>query len=345
MNETKSSMRAALIHGPRDVKVEQIAIPSPEIGEVLVRIERCGICPSDVRAFEGIFRSSPEYPMIVGHEWTGEVAALGPEVNEIKVGDRVVIDWHGPCEICYFCRRGYPNYCEDLFRRQGGFAEYCLARTRGAHVLPDDMSFDEAAFCEPLACCLNGVETLEIQAGDNVVVIGCGPIGLMHIQLASRMYEARVIGIDLLQERLDKALVFGAQEIILASEGEVVEKVKRLTDGRGANGVVIAVGDPDLVQTAVEMAAPLGVVNVFAGFYPDGYAKLDFNLVHYRQITLTGSHNFLPRHFTGALHAIEIGTVAVKQLISDVLPLNEIENGLNKVCNQEGLKVLIAPNL
>ena len=103
MNETVSSMRAAQFHGPREVKVEQIPIPSPEIGEILVRVERCGICPSDVRAFEGVFRSPPEYPMIVGHEWTGVVVALGSEVQDFDVGDRVVIDWHGPCEVCYYC--------------------------------------------------------------------------------------------------------------------------------------------------------------------------------------------------------------------------------------------------
>jgi L-iditol 2-dehydrogenase len=202
---------------------------------------------------------------------------------------------------------------------------------------------DEAAFCEPLACCLNGIETLRLEVGDNVAVVGCGPIGLMHVQLA-RARGARVVAVDILPDRLETARRLGAQDVVLASNGDPVKEVRTLTGGRGANGVVLTVGDPIAVGQAVGMAAPTGTVNVFAGFYPDGVAPFDFNLIHYRQLTITGSHNFLPRHFDAALNAIEHRAVDVKSLISQVLPLEEIERGLDLVATRKGLKILIAPN-
>jgi L-iditol 2-dehydrogenase len=205
------------------------------------------------------------------------------------------------------------------------------------------MSADEAAFCEPLACCLNGVETLRLYVGDNVAVIGCGPIGLIHVQLA-RARGARVVAVDILAERLDAARRLGAQDTVCAKEGDPVREVRRLTEGRGANGVVLTVGDPSAVQTAVQMAAAAGTVNLFAGFYPDGIGPFDFNLVHYRQLTLTGSHNFLPRHFDAAVQAIAHGMVDVRSLVSKVLPLEEIARGFESVAQHKGLKYLISPN-
>jgi L-iditol 2-dehydrogenase len=281
--------------------------------------------------------------MVTGHEWSGVVVALGEGACGVKVGERVAADWHGPCGHCYYCRRGLPNYCEDLHRRQGGFAGYCLARASGLHILPAAVTADEAAFCEPLACCLNGVESLRLNIGDNVAVVGCGPIGLMHVQLA-RARGARVVAVDMLPDRLEAARRLGAQDVVSASESDPVKEVKRLTEGRGANGVVVTVGDPAAVTGAVQMVAATGTVNLFAGFYPDGNASFDFNQVHYRQLTITGSHNFLPRHFDAALQAIEHGLVDVKALISEVLPLEEIARGFDLVAERKSLKILIAPN-
>jgi L-iditol 2-dehydrogenase len=343
MDSIPAKMRAAQFIGPEKLRVEEVDTPEPQEGDVLVRVEKCGICPSDVRAYQGVFRSQPDYPMVTGHEWSGEVVALGPGEDRLSVGDRVVVDWHGPCGFCYYCRKGFPNYCENLKRRQGGFAQYALAFSRSVRILPDDVSFDNAAMCEPLACCFNGIETLHLEVGDNIVVIGCGPIGLMHIQLA-RSLGARVIGVDLISKRMEIAERLGASDVISAHNDDVLSRVKQLTNGRGANAVIVAVGTPAIVDQAAKMAAPLGRINTFAGFYPDGKTDFDFNLIHYKQITITGSHNYLPRHFDEALNAIRSGMVIFDDIVSHILPLDDSEAGMNFVANQEGLKVLIAPN-
>jgi L-iditol 2-dehydrogenase len=336
------TMQAARLYGPHDVRIEPVPIPTPAAGELLVRVTRCGICPSDVRAYEGVFRSRPDYPTVTGHEWTGHVVTVGAKGGAVQVGQRVVVDWHSPCGSCHYCRRGYPNYCENLGRSQGGFAEYCLGRADKARIVPDSVGDDEACFCEPVACCLNGIESLHLRPGDDALIIGCGPIGLIQVQLA-RAQGARVIALDLLPERLRLASELGAAHTVPAAEVDSAGAVRELTAGRGAIGVMVTVGDPKLVGQAVEMAAPTGVVNLFAGFYPNGEAQFDFNAIHYRQITLTGSHNFLPRHFDAALHAIQHGTVQVRPLVSQILPLADIQRGLDTVSRLEGLKVLIAP--
>jgi L-iditol 2-dehydrogenase len=150
--------------------------------------------------------------------------------------------------------------------------------------------------------------------------------------------------VDILTDRLEAARRLGAQDTVCANEGDSVREVKRLTEGRGANGVVLTVGDPAALHAAVQMAAAAGTVNLFAGFYPDGTGLFDFNLVHYRQLTITGSHNFLPRHFDAAVQAIAHGVVDVRSLVSEVLPLEEIARGFESVALHKGLKYLIAPN-
>jgi L-iditol 2-dehydrogenase len=336
-------MYAAQIYGPQKVIISEVPVPVPGPDDVLVRVMSCGICPSDVRFYQGIFRSAPAYPVVAGHEWVGEVVALGSNINHVELEQKVAADFHVPCNHCYYCRRGFPNYCENLVRRQGGFAQYALANGKSVYLLPDGVNYQAASFCEPLACCLNGIETLKLKIGDIVAVLGCGPIGLLHIQLAL-VQGASLIGIDLLPERLELASQFGAQKTLQAGDRSMVKEVKQLTDGRGVDGVIVTVGDPGMMRLAVGMTAPTGVVNAFAGFYPDGKTSFDFNLVHYKQVTITGSHDFLPRHFQAALSAIVNKTILVDELISHVFPLDEIEKGFNLVAKREGKKVIIVPN-
>ncbi len=343
MSTLYGNMLAARIDGPRMVTICDVPVPVPGPDDVLVKVASCGICPSDVRMYQGMFRGKPSFPVIAGHEWVGKVVELGSNIKHITLGQKVAADFHIPCNHCYYCRRGYPNYCENLVRRQGGFAQYALAFGNSIHILPEEINYQVASFCEPLACCINGIETLNINIGDVVVILGCGPIGLMHVQLAIHQ-GASVIGIDLLPERLNVASQFGAHKTINAKEKNMVSQVRDLTGARGANGVVVTVGDPELMSLAADMVAPNGVINTFAGFYPDGKVEFDFNHIHYRQITITGSHNFLPRHFQAALSAIQEKIVSVDELISHVFPLNEIEKGLNLVANREGKKVIIVPN-
>ncbi|RKY03638.1 hypothetical protein DRP77_05715 [Candidatus Poribacteria bacterium] len=334
-------MKAALIYGPGDVRVEEVDPPKPQPDQALIRIKACGICPTDVRAYTGL-RKLAKYPSVIGHEWVGEIVEVGEEFEGFEVGDKVIADWRVVCGECYFCRRGIFNYCLNMRRERvrGGFCEYGVAIARNLRRMPESLSFEEAVFAEPLACCINGIERSNIQIGDTVVIIGAGPIGLLHVQLAKHR-GARVIVSELIPERLRLAGELGADELIDASKEDPVERVKELTDGLGANAVIVAVGAPEPNRQALQMACIGGTVNYFAGTYPPSTFEFDPNLVHYKQINVTGSHDFTPHHFTAAVRLLETRTIKVKPIISHILPLERIEEGFEIVSSRKGGKVVI----
>lgn len=333
-------MRAGVIAAPGKLRAQGVPRPSMAPDQALIRIRCCGICPSDVRWYSGE-RTDGTYPRMLGHEWSGVVERVGAETAGLVEGDRVVADWRVVCGECHYCRRGCANYCENLQpqRVRGGYAEYGVAPVTNLRKLPDVVSFEEACFTEPLACCLNGNRSCDIAPGDDVVVMGCGQIGLMHIQLA-KMRGARVIAMDPLRQRLPDARNLGADDLVLPDENPV-SRVQELTNDRGADAVIVAVGAASAMQQALELAGINGVVNFFAGQYPAQTIQLDPNLIHYKQLRVTGSHDFTPDDFTTALRLITLRIVKVKELISHVLPLDYIEQGFRMVAERQGLKVMI----
>lgn len=343
MTKQHAVMRAARLYGEGDLRVEQVDMPVLSADdEVMIRIHACGICPSDIRAYTGLRPPSRAAPYTPGHEWAGEVVAIGDAVEAFAVGDRVVPSWRVMCGRCYYCIRGMHNFCENLERGRvrGGFAEVGVSAARALFKIPDGVSYQQACFCEPVACCINGSLDSDIHFGDTVLVIGAGPIGLLHLQLANRS-GARVIVSDLIPERLDKATALGAHEVILASQGDPVERVKALTDGHGADVVIAAVGAPPALQQALAAVGIGGTVNFFAGTYPPATLEIDPNLIHYRQIRLTGSHDYTPHHFETALQFIHTGAVQVAPLISHELALARVQEGFDIVAGRVGLKVMI----
>lgn len=374
-------MRAARLYGVRDLRVEEVADPTPGSGEALIRIEACGVCPSDIRSYTGARAGTGAValPRTPGHEWAGVVVALGPEPSSdtpwlrqvevppasaqpsrgqagrptaagaesttasIKVGDRVAADWRYVCGRCYQCRRGVFNYCENLRRAvRGGFAEYGVAPISQLRRVPDHLSFEQASFCEPLACVINGNEMTPMRLGDDVVIVGAGPIGLMHLQLA-RNRGARVIVSDPLAVRLETARVLGAHDVIDASCTDPVARLKELTGGRGADAVIVAVGAAEPIRQGLEMAAINGRVNLFAGTYPPVELPLDPNLIHYRQLLVTGSHDFTPHHFSTALKLIEFSIVRVAPLISHRFALDDVHDAFETAAGRAGLKSMVLP--
>ncbi len=217
----------------------------------------------------------------------------------------------------------------------GGFCEYGCAIPQNLRRIPNNVSYEEASFTEPLACCLNGVNRSNIRAGDDVVVVGTGQIGLMHVQLAKHL-GARVIAFDRIPARLEKAKALGADDVINASNEVAVEAIHDLTEGRDANAVVVVVGTSKAAAIGIAMAGICGTVNLFAGFYPPQILSVDANMIHYKQLNLTGSHDF-----TTALKLIKHGTVNVKALISHRFPLDETKQGFDTVIGLSGVKVMI----
>ncbi|GAA5005233.1 zinc-binding dehydrogenase [Actinopolymorpha pittospori] len=339
-------MRAGLLHGFRDLRVEEIDPPTPGRGEALVRIAACGVCPSDLRGYLGSRVGT--LPRRLGHEWSGVVEALGEPLDDseqqITIGSRVVVDWRCVCGRCYECRRGVFGYCENLRRGTlGGFADYGTAPVSQLRVVPGSVPLEDASFCEPLACVLNAHSFTEIPVGADVVVVGLGPIGLLHLQLA-RGRGARVIGVDPLPSRRELALALGAHDVIDTAQESPVAEVQALTEGRGADAVLIAVGAVDAIRQGLEMAAINGWVNIFAGTHPPADVPVDPNLVHYRQLRVTGSHDYNPHHFSTALKLLQHKIVRVAPLVSHRFELAALSEAFETTANRRGMKSIVSPD-
>ncbi|HEY1984140.1 MAG TPA: zinc-dependent dehydrogenase [Terracidiphilus sp.] len=295
-----ASMRAVVYHGINDMRVEVVPVPSIGRGELLVRIATCGICGTDLKK---IHFGSHSAPRIFGHEMAGTIVAIGEGVTAYEVGERVMVFHHVPCNQCYYCRKGTPAQC-PLYKQTGvtagfepsggGFAEYIrvmdfVVSNGGVVRIPEDVPFEQAAFVEPLNTVLKGVKLLNLASDDTVLVIGQGPIGLMHAALASRT-GARVLTSDLYPERHAIAAKFGLKHPIHAGTENVVERVFAQTEGRGADAVILAVGGNALIKTAMEAVRPGGKVMLFAQTQ-HGDATFDPGAVCMDEKTLLGSYS------------------------------------------------------
>ena len=295
-----ATMRAVVYHGINDMRLETVPVPSIGPGELLVRIATCGICGTDLKK---IHYGSHSAPRIFGHEMAGTIAAVGEGVTLYKVGERVMVFHHVPCNECYYCRKGTPAQC-PLYKKTGvtagfepsggGFAEYIrvmnfVVNTGGVVRIPDGVPFEQAAFVEPVNTVLKGVKMLNLVSDDTVLVIGQGPIGLMHAVLASRT-GARVLTSDLYPERHAIAARYGLKNPIHAGTENVVERVFAESDGRGADAVILAVGGNALIKTAMDACRPGGKVMLFAQTQ-HGDAAFDPGVVCMDEKTLLGSYS------------------------------------------------------
>ncbi len=302
LDETRipSTMRAVVYRGINDIRIETVPVPKIGPGELLVKIATCGICGTDLKK---IHMGSHSAPRIFGHEMAGTVAAIGKGVTRFAIGDRVMSFHHVPCGECYYCRKQTPAQC-PLYKKTGatagfepsggGFAEYIrvmdfVVQNRGVVRIPDGVPFEQAAFVEPVNTVLKGVKLLNLQPDDTVLVIGQGPIGLMHASLAKRT-GARVLTSDLFPERHAIAARFGLSNPIHAGTENVVDRVFAETNGRGADAVILAVGGNALIRTAMDAARPGGKVMLFAQTQ-HGDATIDPAAVCVDEKTLLGSYS------------------------------------------------------
>jgi L-iditol 2-dehydrogenase len=293
-------MRAVVYRGINDMRVETVPVPTIGPGELLIKVATCGICGTDLKK---IHMGSHSAPRIFGHEMAGTVVQVGEGVTKYSVGQRVMTFHHVPCGECYYCRKRTPSQCPLYLKTGvtagfapsgGGFAEYIrvmdfVVANRGVVAIPDDVPFEQAAFIEPLNTVLKGVKLLNLAPDDTVLVIGQGPIGLMHAALARRA-GARVLTSDLFPERHTIAARFGLKEPIHAGTENVVERVLAATEGRGADAVILAVGGNALIKTAMDAARPGGKVMLFAQTQ-HGEAMIDPAAVCVDEKTLLGSYS------------------------------------------------------
>ena len=336
-----SEMRVMWCERPNEVEVRRVPLYEPAEDEVLIKVAYVAICPWDVRAYAGL-SSSVAFPRVLGHEVSGTVAAVGKKVKNFAVGQPVCPDMIVKCGVCKACRSGRSNRCRrPVFQQfRGGYADYVCIPEKNIFPLKPGTSLKAAALMEPLACVTRGQTLLDLYPGQLEVVVGAGPIGLMHMQVA-RAFGAQVIVSDPLADRLVKAKALGADWVINPTEADLPKLVKDVSDGWGADAIVVTVGSSRLVEQMVPVLAPGGKLNIFAGIYPKDEIRLDPNLIHYGEFSLTGSADSTQADMLHALAFIENGQVKTADLISHVLPLEEVGEGLDLVKNRVGLKVVI----
>ncbi|HMR65497.1 MAG TPA: alcohol dehydrogenase catalytic domain-containing protein [Anaerolineae bacterium] len=338
---SKKTMRQMWSEQPGQLELRERPLFDVGENEVLVETAYTGICPWDVRAFSGK-SSSVAFPRVLGHETAGYVAGFGSKVKGLDLGQPVACDFIVKCGVCPACRRGLANRCQRPTYQQygGGYADFVCLPRQNIYPLRSSTSLKAAAFMEPLACVVRGQDMLRLSPGEVEIVVGLGPIGLMHLQVA-RSFGARVIAVDLLPERLEKAQALGAAWTVKADETDLPAFVKEVTGGWGAEAAVVATGSARLVEQTLPLLAPGGRLNIFAGIYPRDELRIDPNLIHYGEFVLTGSADSTPQEMYRALAFIEDGLVDTESLISHLLPLTELRHGFELVQQTAGLKIMI----
>jgi len=342
-------MNAAMFYGVGDVRYEETDVPEIGPGELLIKIGTALTCGTDVKTYK---RGHPvlikHIPSLFGHEYAGTIEAVGEGVTEFDVGMRVVATNSAPCGECFFCKRDMPNLCGKLKESlvNGAFAEYIRVPEGvvrwNTQRIPDSLSFRDAALTEPLACVVHGIEESNIKLGDTVVVIGAGPIGQMLIMLARKSGASTVIASDLAQLRRDIAKKAGADIVIDPSKEDPVQRVREETSGYGADVVIEAVGIPQTWEQAVDMTRDAGTTVLFGGAASGTKFEIDTVRFHYGQLTIKGVFHLKPRHVEQALKLIIAGDVNPDLLISHEMPLNKINEALEKMSKGETMKVAIS---
>jgi L-iditol 2-dehydrogenase len=344
-------VKVARFHAPGDIRLEDAPEPSPGPGEVKVRVRNCSTCGTDVKISKyGHHHIRP--PRVMGHEIAGEIAEVGDGVTGWQPGDRVQVIAAIPCGHCEECRRGHMTVCPNQesmgYHYDGGFAEYTIVPAKvlavdGLNRIPDGVGFAEASVAEPLACVLNGQELARVGEGDDVVVIGAGPIGCLHVRLARSRGAARIFLADLNAERLAMSAERVHPDAALTGT-DVVDQVLKLTNGRGADVVITAAASGAAQEQALQMTARQGRISFFGGLPKDNpIIALDSNLVHYRELTIVGANGSSPAHNARALDLIATGAVPVTDLITHHLPLTDVLKGIDIVSQGTAIKVTIEP--
>ncbi len=342
-------MLAAVLYGKEELRIEPVAIPPLAEGDILVRVRVALTCGTDVKVFRrGYHARMIVPPAVFGHELAGDVVEVGPGVERFRVGQRVVAANSAPCLRCYYCRRGVQNLCDDLLFNNGAYAEYIRIPARivelNTYEIPPHISYHDAALVEPLACVLRGVEETGMQAGDHVAVVGLGPIGLMFVRLAKNL-GARVIAIGRRVSQLERAAAMGADELISAAQvPDPVRAVRALTQGRGADVAIEAVGKPETWELVVQMVRRGGVVNFFGGCPSGTRVSLDTALLHYSEITCKASFHHTPAHVRRALDLISQGVITARDFVNREEPLTNLLAVMRHLMSHNGhLKTAIIP--
>lgn len=343
-------MKSIQYWGPGDIRFEEVSIKPLEEGEVLVKVESALTCGTDVKTYK---RGHPvlikQIPSGFGHEFAGTIAKLGKNVEGFEIGDRVVAANSAPCGECFFCKREEYNLCENLHLLNGAYAEYITVPARivkkNMLKLPDGLSFDKAAFCEPLANVVHGVERSEIKAGQTVGIIGIGPIGLLFAKLA-KLKGAKVIAAGRNPLKLELARDFSqADEVIDLKKYPNPEKIflSFTEESKGLDIAVECVGLPSIWERMFSLVRPGGTVHFFGGCKSGSTVTFDTTRMHYGDIKMMSVFHHTPQYVRQALDLIASGQVPVEQLITDTIGLKDLQMALERHIEGSAIKFLVKP--
>ena len=345
-------MIAAVFNGPGEMEVKEIE--TPEIGpdEVLVEVGANTVCGTDVRILRGEKTTGIYPPSILGHEFAGRVAAVGERVEGYEVGAPVAMSPIIPCRRCFYCKHDMENVCANWkamgYEIDGGLSQYvripadaveagCLFAAR------EDLPPEHLALTEPLSCCVNGQRRSRVYLDDTVLVMGAGPIGLFHLQLALLAGAGTVIVSEPSVSRQDFAKDLGAHVTVDPTSEDLSEVVAENTDGLGVDTVIICIGLPQLVNDAFELARKGGRINIFAGLADEGWAEVAANLIHYDELEVTGVTGARRSDYEVALRLIESGRVKVDGMVTHRFPLKDTVEAIDTAAGGEGIKVAVMP--
>lgn len=350
INNMTDKMKALMYYEPGVVKFEEVDIPEPGPDEVLVKVATALTCGTDIKTYK---RGHPvlikSVPSGFGHEFAGTVAKMGSNVAGFKIGDRVVGANSAPCLDCYYCKIKKYNLCENLDLLNGAYAEYINIPGRIARQnllkIPDHVSFEAAAFTEPLSNVVHGVERTNIEPGSTVGVVGLGPIGLMFVRLA-KLKGARVIAIGRNPLKLKLAKEFGGADDVV-NLLEVPDPAKAIMDltpeGKGLDYAIEAVGLPEMWEKVVNLTRKGGTVHLFGGCKAGSKIQLDTTRIHYDEISIISVFHHTPFHIREALRLISEGQVDVTKLITHTLPISEIDKAIKLHDEGKAIKIAMKP--
>lgn len=340
-------MRVGMYYNNRDVRVEEMPVPEIGPGEILVKVHASGICGSDVLEWYRLKKA----PLVLGHEIAGEIVKVGEGVNRYQVGNRVFVSHHIPCNTCYYCLKGYHTACETLHTTNfypGGFAEYLRAPRlnvdRGVFVLPDEVSYEEGTFIEPLGCVLRGQRLVKLQPGDSVLILGAGISGLLHLVTARALGAGRIMATDINEFRLKMAKELGADAVWHAKE-DIPALVRKVNNNRLADLVIVCTGAMPAFQQALKSVDRGGTVLCFATSEPNLDIPVPMNEFWRNEIKLMPSYGNSPLDAVVAIELIRTKRLPLQRLITHRLPLEQIGLGFKLVAEAaDSIKVIIEPS-
>ena len=343
-------MKAAIFYGPEDIRIEEIPIPECTCGGAVLKLKGSLICGTDAKIFKsGHPKIKP--PQIIGHECCGEIVSLESTNTNLKVGDRVTLQTSIPCGRCEMCKRGIFNLCESIkaisWEYPGTFAEYAAIPRQAIDTgnlirVPDNLRDEEACLAEPLACVINGQSLLDIQPGQSVLIIGAGPIGILHAELAKRSGAGDIIMAERSKNRIQTAERFHYSYYIDTGEENLTDRIMEITNGRGVDIAIVTAPVQQVQQEAVKSLAVRGKLSLFGSL---GTAasdiSIDTRLIHYKEIGIFGASSSTAYQMEQALKILSSGGIDTGEMITHTLPLEKLVDGINMSIHGEGLKIYI----